>query len=102
MSIQSILTEPPKKQRHPVLLYIVWLLVFLSLFFSIWVFYTTQAMDRHDPYRGLVVPIMLLLNLMAFQISWKPIVTAILRITSIAWTIFGLFYIFYWSHILFK
>ncbi len=43
-------------------------------------------------YEGFVVPIMLLLNYMAFQFHWSKAVTIVLRITALVWLAFACFF----------
>ena len=49
----------------------------------------------------LVVALMLLFNHLAFQFRWTLLMTATLRILALAWIVFGFFYLFYWSHVLY-
>ena len=42
---------------------------------------------------GFVVPLMLLLNLLAFDFRWSPRVTLVMRVTAWVWLIFGCLYI---------
>ena len=41
----------------------------------------------------LIVPLMLLLNHLAFQFRWSQLVTVFLRVIAYAWLIFGMVYI---------
>jgi hypothetical protein len=97
MNIQSILTEPPEKQRYPALFYSALFLIFLTLFLGIWHNYSTHATERYLPYRDFVVPSKLLLYLLAFKIIWHPLVTVTLRIVSLLSIAFGCFYIYFFD-----
>jgi len=103
MNIRSIFTEPPKLSslvyryyRYPMLIAI---LLLLALHIQ---WYVTLPPGYHyDPYRGFVVVLMLLFNHLAFLFKWPPSVTVILRILALSWTVFGLFYAFYLSRVLY-
>lgn len=55
----------------------------------------------HDRNGTLVLALMLLFNHLAFQFRWPAMMTAALRILALTWVIFGCFYLFYWSHVLY-
>ena len=101
-TIRTILTREPESKIHSSIKYILLLFITTILAFDTWIFCITPTPYAHDRYSGFVVSIMLLLNLLAFQFTWQPVMTAVLRILSVVWTLFGMYYIFYWSHILFK
>lgn len=100
--IRTILTEPPKSNIHSSVKYIFLLFILTLLAFYSWIFWITPASYPHDRYSGFVIGFMLLFNLLAFQFPWQPVMTAVLRMLSAVWTLFGVYYIFYLSHILFK
>jgi len=54
-----------------------------------------------DPYSGIVVTLMLLLNHLAYFFSWRRAVTIALRVLAWVWIVFGLVYMSWLSGVLF-
>jgi hypothetical protein len=57
-----------------------------------------QALFRppaHGRYDGLILPLMLLFNSLAFVFRWSPPVTLVLRILAWAWTVAGTTYVIF-------
>lgn len=100
MKIRNVLTTPP---QHWNPLFAYGFLVILVLL-SIWIaqlWWSAPPSYPYDRYSNLVLMLMLVLNHLAFQFRWPPRVMAALRVLALGWCVFGSFYIFYWSHILF-
>ena len=74
MSLKSILTKP-QKQWNRILTYLQWITVLIYFAFDTWV---TPYSKSH--YCGYAVGTMIILGLLAFQYTWKPFITATLRI----------------------
>lgn len=81
-----MLTEPPKN-NFPKLIYGFLIFIIVFLLFAIWNTFTASPQQRHSTYGTLSVWILLMFNLLAFQIPLKPIATATLRILAMLWTI---------------
>jgi len=93
MSIKSFLTEPSKNMPPKIVYgFLVFFIVFLL--FAIWNTYTASPQLRHNTYITLSVCILMMLNFLAFQFPLKPIATALIRISSILWSIVVLVYVF--------
>lgn len=57
--------------------------------------------DGYDPYGGFIVLLMLLFNSLPSAFQWRRSVAVALGPLSWGWMVFGSFYIFYWSRILY-
>jgi hypothetical protein len=51
----------------------------------------------YDRYQGVIVPLMLLLNHLAFQFSLPKLLGIAVRSLAVSWIVFGVIYIFYFS-----
>jgi len=61
---------------------------FLALILAAFAGHASDSSSRHY-YGGFVVPLMLLLNHLAFQFRWPTIVTVLLRAAALAWVVVG-------------
>lgn len=99
--LKSAFTEP-LKSRHPAYSYgFLAVILFLLAAWILW-FLDLPPDYAHDPYSGFVVVFMLLFNHLAFQFRFPVPVTVAIRIWAWLWLLFGLFYIVYWSQVLFQ
>ncbi|MBP7052034.1 MAG: hypothetical protein KBE65_13550 [Phycisphaerae bacterium] len=64
-------------------------------------YFSLPARYRYDSYMNLVVVLMLLFNHLAFAFKWRRSITVALWTVAWSWIVFGLFYIFYWSRVLY-
>lgn len=72
----------------------------LLLWYFVWLAHLRPGYP-YERYNGFVVPLMLLLNHLAFAFRWQRRTTLLLRIAAYLWVIVGCFYVFYISHIWF-
>ncbi len=86
MSIKSLLTEPSRNKYPNVVFGLLGFAILLTVF-GIWNTYNASPLQRHNTYGTLSVCVLLILNLLAFQIRFNPAVTAVLRILSMLWMI---------------
>lgn len=100
MIIRRILTSPGQP-GNPIFAYGFLIVIVLMLIWNIQVLMDTPPSYHYDRCGNLVVALMLLFNHLAFQFRWPAGVTVALRVLSLGWTVFGLFYVFYWSHMFF-
>jgi hypothetical protein len=92
MNLKAILTEQPKR-TNPVITIVFSVVIILLFTYGIWVLRISSGRQREIAYGNLIVDIMLMLNLLAFQIRLNPVLTALLRITASAWLIFTFWYV---------
>lgn len=100
MKIRNILTSPPQPRSAP-FAYGFLVFIVLLLMWNVQLWRSVPPSYPYDRYTNLVVVLMLLLNHLAFQFRWPRWGTVVFRLVALGWCVFGLFYIFYWSHILF-
>lgn len=55
----------------------------------------------YDRYSNGVVALMILLNHLAVAFEWRKSVSFLVRLAALSWLAFGMFYVVYWSHVLF-
>ena len=65
-------------------------LIFAVFFLQFLAWPQMSATHRPDRYFGLIVPLMLLLNHLAYQFRWSQPVTIVLRVVAWIWIVFGL------------
>jgi hypothetical protein len=75
--------------------------IFALLVANLWIFSHRTRHYTGDPYLGFVAPLMLLFNHVAFTFPWRGSLRISLQIIAWCWVVFGLFYILYWSRVLF-
>jgi hypothetical protein len=68
---------------------------------SILLLITLPASYHSDRYSSLIIGLMLLLNHLAFQFRWPKAMTIVIRVIATLWVLFGFFYMFYLSDVLF-
>lgn len=100
MKIRSFLTSPFRPD-NPGFVYGFLAVIVMLLIGDIQWQLSLSPSYPYDRYGNLVVLLMLLFNHLAFQFRWPPAVMAALRLLALGWIVFGLFYICYWSRILF-
>lgn len=98
--IANYLTEPPKMVR-PVFRWVMLAIILLLLVIHIRWRLTLPPGYRGDRNGNGVIVLAILFNHLAFQFRWPRSVTAVLRVLMWSWLAFTLFYVFYWSHILY-
>lgn len=76
-------------------------IIMALLGFNAWWFLNLSPKYPHDPYTNFVVVIMLLLNHLSGQFIFPRRTTIIIRVASWLCLVFGLFYIFYLSRVLY-
>jgi hypothetical protein len=100
MTLRSYLIDPPKQAsaayRYGLLL--VWIALVAGGIYTQIKFRPAFPADRHGI---LIIAAMMLLNHLAFQFRYPPAATLTLRILAILGTLFGCYYIFYLSRVLF-
>jgi hypothetical protein len=84
MSIKSFLTKPSKCE-YPKVVFGTLVVAIVLTFLAIWNIYTTSPQQRQNTYGSLSASILLLLNVIAFEIRFNPIVTVVLRIFTMLW-----------------
>lgn len=89
-------TAPGAAYRYGMLV----LCIGLLLWHVVWLAYLPPGYP-YERYNGFVVPLMLLLNHLAFAFRWPRRTTPLLRVGAYLWVIIGCFYVFYVSHIWF-
>lgn len=100
MNIRSIFTEP-SKQLHPAYSYGVLVVILWLLAENIRLYLALSPEWPYDRYGGFVVPLTLLFLHLSYQFRWPTFVTVILRVLAYGWVLFGCFYSFYLSRILY-
>ncbi len=101
MTLRNIFLDPPKVQVWPGFRYGFLVFVGALLAWNAYLFGTRPPGVPGDPYGGLILGVMLLLNHVAFQFHLPPRVALAARILPIGWLAFGLVYICYLSRVLF-
>ena len=101
MTLRSIFIDPPSPTRSAGFRYGFLVLVGALLAWNAYLIATRPPGLAGDPYGGLIIGVMLLLNHLAFQFHMPPRVTLAARIFSIGWLVFGLFYVCYLGRVLF-
>jgi hypothetical protein len=104
MSIRRVFTEPwwsPKRATDRMLAIGLFALVACILLYVI-----RSSGSRDDPYAMGVLGLMLLFSGLAglaheCQFRWPAWLVAAFKLLSLAWTVFGLFYLLYLSRVLF-
>jgi len=84
MTLRNIFLDPPKLQVWPGFRYGFLVFVGALLGWNAYLFATRPPSVPGDPYGGLILGVMLLLNHVAFQFQLPPRVTVVVRILSIA------------------
>lgn len=101
MTLRSIFIDPPSPTRSTGFRHGFLVLVCALLAGNAYLLATRPRGLSGDPYGGLIIGVMLLLNHVAFQFHLPPRVTVAARIFSIGWLAFGLFYVCYLGRVLF-
>jgi hypothetical protein len=96
MSLRTIFTEP-SPPYNPGWRFGMLAVCFAILGIEIYVRSQRSPSSSGDPNTGMVLPLMLLLNHLAYCFRWSTPVAVAFRIAAWAWIIFGSFYSFYWS-----
>jgi hypothetical protein len=99
MNIRAIFTEP-SKPAHPAFSYGFLVVILLLLASDIRWRLSLPPTYSHERYASAVVALMLLFNHLAYQFRLPFALIIALRCLAWGWLVFGIFYIFYWSHIL--
>ena len=81
--------------------YAILCISFVLLLWQAWLFAHLPAHYPYDRYGGFVVPLLLLLNTLAFGFHWSQAAMIALRLIAWAWLFAGMFYIFYLSRVWF-
>ena len=89
--------QPP----HPAIRYGILVVLVGLLAWEIQSYRTLPPGYPYDPYSNIIVVIMLLFNHLAYMLEWHRHVAVVLRVLSLGWLVFGLFYIFYLSKVLY-
>jgi hypothetical protein len=100
MKIRNFLTSPSYPGK-PLFVYGMLAVILLLLAWNFQVWLSTPPSYPYGRYDNFVVALMLLFNHLAFQFRWPAAVTAALRLLAVGWIVFGLFYLCYWSRILY-
>ena len=100
MKLRSLLTSPPQL-RSPLFAYGFLVFFVLLLMWNVQLWRSVPPSYPYDRYSNLVLMLMVLFGHLAFQFRWPPRVMAALRLLALGWCLFGLFYVLYWSHVLF-
>lgn len=65
---------------------------------QVWDLSVEHSPNYHpDRFSGYVLPLMVLLNFLAFDFRWSPRGTVVMRVTAWVWLIFGCLYILAWD-----
>ncbi len=99
MGILSRLTDPPKA-RPPLYRYKV-LVVGLCLLAFIIFMNTREPGDIPDLYEDVLLVLAFLFCFVAYEFAWPTPVNVILRILALILIFFAIFYIFYFSRVLY-
>jgi hypothetical protein len=100
MNIRAIFTEPAKP-KHPAFSCGFLVVIFVLLASEIQWHLSLPPTYSHDRYGNLVVGLMLLFNHLAYSFRLPTPATVAVRILAWSWLLFGCFYIFYWSRVLY-
>ena len=106
MSIRSIFTGAWWKRKHPADPYMGLALTLLMLLCYILSYFIGPPGHDEDLYKTGVLVLMLLFNSLdglarERQFWWPTWLVATLKILPLVWGAFGLFYLAYWSHVLY-
>ena len=100
MNIRSIFMEP-LKPMHPVYRYGMLVLILYLLAENIRWYFTLTPDWPYDRYGGLIGVLMLLFTHLSFVFRWPTSITVILRVLTFGLILFGGFYVFYLSRVLY-
>jgi hypothetical protein len=100
MSIRSLSTGPLKAD-HPAYRYGMLALILVLLAQNIHLYLGLPPAYRGDPYGNGVVGLMLLFVHLAYWFRWPSAIAVALKFLAWGWLVFGAFYIFYLSHVLY-
>ncbi|MCX6848444.1 MAG: hypothetical protein NTY98_05955 [Verrucomicrobia bacterium] len=100
MKTRNILTSPPQL-RSARFTYGFLVFMVLLLLWNVKLWWSVPPSYPYDRYTNLVVVLMLLLNHLAFQFRWPRWGMIVMRLLALGWCVFGLFYVLYWSPILY-
>ncbi len=94
-------TTPPPIPMRPIDRYGFLVVILGILIASLWLYLRLPPHYSGDPYRLIIVGLMLLFSHLAYNFAWRPSVTVAVRVLSWSWTIFACFYLLYLTRVLY-
>jgi hypothetical protein len=91
----------PSKGKYPLYRYGMLAYILVMSVWQIELYLTRPADYEGDPYGGFVCVLMLLFGHLAMAFKWRRGVAIALWVLTSGWIVFGFFYVFYWSHVLY-